>query len=645
MSDVSPLDDDDLTAGVGLDASRLQEFYIPVHGYVRLTPEEVAVVDHPAFQRLRKCRQLGFAHLVFPGAAHTRFEHSLGTLYVAEKMVQYVNFNYVKSLAAQAGDLPLCEINDDVRRFIRLAALLHDIGHIPYGHTLEDELAHLPKHDGMERINTLCWNAATKFEPRLELGTPPPEGWSLAAIINAAYAKPLKAMLGDRTPEGFAPFDLLKAIIGRAAPNVPAEIGEVFPLAVARDMVGNTICADFLDYLFRDWYHIGKPMTEDRRLYQYMEVRARCPERKCAEQQFVINIGPDRKLRHDALTCILELLEGRYKLAETVLFHRSKLSMTALLDRCFLELGHLFEISGIESGGRSGRELFEHLALERLVKCADDDLPEVIRALSSVVAGQVKPRKTSPTALRRPRKSDPALALEAPPAPDETSEREMAIQLERQFELVETLTRRLENRTTYTLASRFPRRGIAQSERYTDDRTKLPPRLEALGVPSVRRDQIRMIEEILGLEEGSASIYAPTDARMNAKLAEVKLLIGNEILSFTEYERREGALSCGMLKAQRDRFNELWGVSIYVERKQWAAAERARGPRLADALLRTIYINPQERERRFDLRAETTALDYAAAAQGDAVLQHSADDSVYKGRDFVSGLPFDRRQA
>src|SRR5947209_1809143 len=73
---------------------RLQEIFLPVHGYVRMFQEEVAIIDHPTFQRLRRCRQTGFAHVLMPGAVHTRFEHSIGAVYVAEKMIQYVNMNY-----------------------------------------------------------------------------------------------------------------------------------------------------------------------------------------------------------------------------------------------------------------------------------------------------------------------------------------------------------------------------------------------------------------------------------------------------------------------------------------------------------------------------------------------------------------------
>ena len=91
----------------------------PVHGTIELSPLEARLIDTPVFQRLRFIRQLGMTHLVYPGAHHTRFEHSLGSLQLAEKM-------------ARALELPAAE-----RKRLRLSALLHDIGHLAFSHDSE----------------------------------------------------------------------------------------------------------------------------------------------------------------------------------------------------------------------------------------------------------------------------------------------------------------------------------------------------------------------------------------------------------------------------------------------------------------------------------------------------------------------------
>src|SRR5207247_7140749 len=96
-----------------------------VHGDIEMSPLEVELMDTPEFQRLRGIKQLGTAYLVFPSAVHTRFEHSLGTSWMAHRILESVRRTQIISV--------------DEETLIRVAALLHDITHIPFGHTLEDE--------------------------------------------------------------------------------------------------------------------------------------------------------------------------------------------------------------------------------------------------------------------------------------------------------------------------------------------------------------------------------------------------------------------------------------------------------------------------------------------------------------------------
>src|SRR5438445_10933055 len=104
-----------------------------VHGDIEMSSLEVELMDTPEFQRLRGIKQLGTAYLVVPSAVHTRFEHSLGTSWMAHRILQ--------SVGAIEG------VSQDEERLIRMAALLHDLTHIPFGHTLEDERRVLPRHD------------------------------------------------------------------------------------------------------------------------------------------------------------------------------------------------------------------------------------------------------------------------------------------------------------------------------------------------------------------------------------------------------------------------------------------------------------------------------------------------------------------
>jgi hypothetical protein len=108
----------------------------PVHGYVEVEDFALALLDSPPLQRLRYIRQLGFSYLVYPGANHTRFEHSLGTMFLAD-------------VAARRFGL-----SDEDRTLVVAAGLLHDIGHGPFSHASEplmEQFLHTT-HDDIERV-------------------------------------------------------------------------------------------------------------------------------------------------------------------------------------------------------------------------------------------------------------------------------------------------------------------------------------------------------------------------------------------------------------------------------------------------------------------------------------------------------------
>jgi len=116
----------------------------PVYGFIKFNELEKEIIDHPVFQRLRRVKQLGLTEMVYPGAVHTRFEHSLGVMHLATKMYDVI-----------VGDEENVRILQDRkmyektglkrnRQLIRLAALLHDVGHPPFSHAAEDILPKNP---------------------------------------------------------------------------------------------------------------------------------------------------------------------------------------------------------------------------------------------------------------------------------------------------------------------------------------------------------------------------------------------------------------------------------------------------------------------------------------------------------------------
>lgn len=118
----------------------------PVHGFISIPSElHYDLIQHPYFQRLGRIKQLGMSYLVYPGAQHTRFQHSLGAMYLMEEAIAQLR---------SRGN----EITDEEADAVLAAILLHDIGHAPFSHVLENTLTQEITHEEisllmMEQIN------------------------------------------------------------------------------------------------------------------------------------------------------------------------------------------------------------------------------------------------------------------------------------------------------------------------------------------------------------------------------------------------------------------------------------------------------------------------------------------------------------
>lgn len=503
------------------------EFFLPVHGFVSLTAQELAVINHSAFQRLGTINQLGHSHLVFRGATHRRMEHVIGTLHVAQEMCDAIFRNHGRARRAAVGSsridtLPLGrEITPEEEAFIRLGALLHDIGHLPAGHTLEDELALLPKHDSVARFDLVL--GRTDWPGR--------DSSTLGDVVNAEYKKFL--------PEGagYSAVDVFQQIVAKdPAEELHSEIGKFVRIGVCRDIIGNTICADLLDYLHRDWYHIGKPRYFDKRLFQYMEIRT-----KDGEDQFVISLGRSPKLRTDAVTAILGLLESRYELAETVLYHRTKCAAAAMLERAIFEIESAID-EKVTTGWRDSLQ-------NRLLDESDD-------SMISWLLSEARTRKVE--AAIRPLE---ALAGRRLYTAALTS-------FSRQFDAA--LSSRLQE--IYTAGEK--RTGSAEKRAGAARRAA-----------TSRNEAVRLLESDFNLPPGSVALYCP-DKAMNAKIAEVKVHFDDQIRTLSEWDSAAPRLCGGHLQAQLVRFADLWRLHVVIDRTAWSNL----GPEIQAALRDAIRI-------------------------------------------------------
>jgi HD superfamily phosphohydrolase len=125
----------------------------PIHRFIKLNEQETEIIDSEAFQRLRHLRQLAFAYLVYPGATHTRFEHSLGVCHVAGLLARKLGFD------------------EDQTKLVRLAALLHDLGHGPFSHVSEEALERYSDHDKLppktHKIHELITTILIREDPQI----------------------------------------------------------------------------------------------------------------------------------------------------------------------------------------------------------------------------------------------------------------------------------------------------------------------------------------------------------------------------------------------------------------------------------------------------------------------------------------------
>lgn len=123
----------------------------PIYGFVKLTGAEIDIINTPTFQRLRDIRQLAMGHMVYPGANHTRFEHSIGCVHVSTNMLELLKEREGKNKRPTFQQAFSADEQgyDRGKKILRLASLLHDVGHPPFSHSGEGLLPEGMSHEVM----------------------------------------------------------------------------------------------------------------------------------------------------------------------------------------------------------------------------------------------------------------------------------------------------------------------------------------------------------------------------------------------------------------------------------------------------------------------------------------------------------------
>ncbi len=253
-----------------LDAEELprtpKTFNDPIWGTIELFPSEVLLLDSPLLQRLQGVLQLGMVYQVYHSAGHDRLEHTRGVVEAAERIMQALERNARRRRQYgrhEDNDLPLP--SDEDRVSIRLAALLHDVGHGPFSHATENLIGERLQSDfiAVEDILRTAFPDVTKIAV----------GERFAAVVG--LCEPMRRVFEHpRFGAVLMPARLAPLVVARV---LGSGAGLVAPYLSG--VISGPLDADKLDYMARDSYHAGLPVALDtNRLINKLEVVAVTPE-------------------------------------------------------------------------------------------------------------------------------------------------------------------------------------------------------------------------------------------------------------------------------------------------------------------------------------------------------------------------------
>jgi uncharacterized protein len=297
----------------------VSEIRCPVHGFIGLTDLERTIIDHPAFQRLRRIKQLAWTDYVYPGASHSRFEHSLGVMYVASKLFEAV-VESSRSVLTETFGYTNGGLSRDWQ-IVRLAALLHDIGHAPFSHATE----HLLPMKAPERYSLF-----------------PGEGKPAEQFAHEDYSVAIiESILADVIHQH--PLNQRNAKI--TAQEVTALIAKRAPAGASlfwKDVISGQLDADRMDYLLRDSLHAG---VSYGKFDLNRIVSSVCAIRRPSEE----SNEPKIALMRGGGYAAEALIVARYWMHKQVYFHKTRLACNHHLEeavRSILNNGKSVEVQG-----------------------------------------------------------------------------------------------------------------------------------------------------------------------------------------------------------------------------------------------------------------------------------------------------------
>ncbi len=290
----------------------------PVHGYVYITEAEKQLIDSYPFQRLRRLRQLAGSEFVYSGANHTRFEHSIGVMHLAGKLTENPNISQF--------------LSEDEVQIVRMAALLHDVGHGPFSHVFEHLLV---KFLNKTHEDMTVWIIKES---------------ELRDVINGLGIDP--------------------AVIGKLAVGALRRRGKAF----MDQIIQSAVDVDKLDFVVRDTYHTGAE-------YGYVDIFRLIHMLDVLGENLAVDVG--------ALSALESFVLARLESFRSIYFHRvgraAQIMLATAMEAAKDELGLVdfdspedylalddYTVWTMLKKCEKSRGIMEALERRRLLKCAYD---------------------------------------------------------------------------------------------------------------------------------------------------------------------------------------------------------------------------------------------------------------------------------
>lgn len=528
----------------------------PLYGAKVLSLLAVAMIDTPEFQRLSGLRQLGFSDLVYRGANHTRFQHSVGSYFVCRTMLRKMVQNHERLLLDHPGSFLSAQyrvvpsnsdLGSSVTTFqskwrgltevVSAAALIHDIGHVPYGHTLEDEFTGIyPKHDsvGGSRVYEMLFSESSTLASIFSEAQP---RW-IEKISNETLRRIIYVILSWKESVD-PPYGFQRMLESRIAelqdPEDGPEKERLLKLKswhqeftrdslfhpFMSDVVGNTICADLLDYLPRDRQHLGMEPRFHTRLQRYLTIR---PGTLYPNEGLRLSVMVTRKQhggqRRDVATAVLDIMRERYEMSERVFYHHKKAAAGAMLAK-------LVELAGAKKPDDKGSIYpaawdidSSSRPIPHIVHLSDFELVDYLGEVSLEDTGLIRLQKRLYAALRY-RRSD----------------------MYRTLLVIDT--------------------DLAQSSRHSISYFEAELRnVDAAGKAAGRIGLEKELASSAGLEGGDVIVYCPSP-KMQLKLVDARLKINDGRVLPLRVQRESFAYAAD-LDVLQQYYQELWRSYVFV---------------------------------------------------------------------------------